>query len=731
MKTIITQDKANIPYGFPQLDGSGKVEQTHIPSNIIITSVTSTNVVADTIFGNSITGGTFYGDGSNLTNVPPTPAGGLDTQIQFNNNGTFDGNEGLKYNTNLNAFAQGDGLTISGSPSHAQGIDTAAIGDGSHSEGYGTIALGDMSHAEGSGGQGPNISIGYASHVEGTMSTSGSFGYYTNSVTALTDGGIIMLPDYYGDITGQFYVPVIIFDDTQYNDLLGTVIANVSGVTFDGTNTFIYHSNPNIDSLEGNIFTLFNVNPLNSDQSIGDGSHAEGLNTKTYGNFSHTEGSGTISIGRYSHAEGNETQTLGQYSHSEGIHTISQGSGSHAEGYGTISYGQYSHSEGQYSYSVGDNSHAEGSYNVTGYRTQLIDQFTDSDGYITFTGITSNEYQLYFQTGLTIFVLNDSFGYTHSSIISESTDNLDGSYTIKIADWIIGYVGYFVSAINSHNSHSEGFATMAYGEYSHSEGLFTAAKGDGSHAEGYGTIAEHDYQNVVGKFNTVGETSDDTLFVIGNGTSNEDRSDIVTVNSTGMTVNGDVSAQTFNGIRKYVALLTQNFDGGDIQQQNTGTLVIGRTYRIIVEQLDSPGYDFTNVGAPMNDNGVWFVATGEVPNSWGSEEGNTDILEYDLGAPTVTVLENTLGNVYWRHNTNGSYFGDLSFLNPIDASTIQNYTTVITGSQFIDNAGFNGYVRYSYVDTSGRVNIGTFDYDNNLPSDQILCLTPIEIRVYP
>jgi hypothetical protein len=105
----------------------------------------------------------------------------------------------------------------------------------------------------------------------------------------------------------------------------------------------------------------------------------------------------------------------------------------------------------------------------------------------------------------------------------------------------------------------------------------------------------------------------------------------------------------------YTALLSQTNDGSDVQVQSTGTLVIGRTYLIIAEPGDSPGFDFTNVGAPNNNQGTYFVATGTTPNSWGANEGTIDILEYNLGAPEVTVLENTIGDIWWTYSGTGIY----------------------------------------------------------------------------
>ena len=100
----------------------------------------------------------------------------------------------------------------------------------------------------------------------------------------------------------------------------------------------------------------------------------------------------------------------------------------------------------------------------------------------------------------------------------------------------------------------------------------------------------------------------------------------------------------------YTALLTQS-GGDDTEYIGSGELIIGTTYRITNPWPDS---DFTNVGAPNNNQETFFVATGTTPNNWGTP-GSDDVLEYNTGAPVVTVLENTIGNIWFTYNSAGIY----------------------------------------------------------------------------
>ena len=92
--------------------------------------------------------------------------------------------------------------------------------------------------------------------------------------------------------------------------------------------------------------------------------------------------------------------------------------------------------------------------------------------------------------------------------------------------------GYY--ALTSGNySHAEGAQTKTYGLYSHAEGSGSIAFGTGSHAGGFFTIASGSGQTAIGKYNKYNNT--DSLFVIGNGTSESNRSDLALFNQNDIT----------------------------------------------------------------------------------------------------------------------------------------------------------------------------------------------------
>jgi hypothetical protein len=157
----------------------------------------------------------------------------------------------------------------------------------------------------------------------------------------------------------------------------------------------------------------------------------------------------------------------------------------------------------------------------------------------------------------------------------------------------------------------------------------------------------------------------------------------------------------------YTALLTQS-GGDEPKYTQSGGLDIGVTYRID-DNAGSP--DFTNVGAPNNNVGTYFVATGTTPTSWG-EAG----LSYNSGAPVVTLLENTIGNIWFTYNNEGVY-------------------GINSGGLFFENKSWSINVLilqasvYSFLEWRNFNEFRIQTINGTLAND-LLLNTPIEIRVY-
>ena len=162
----------------------------------------------------------------------------------------------------------------------------------------------------------------------------------------------------------------------------------------------------------------------------------------------------------------------------------------------------------------------------------------------------------------------------------------------------------------------------------------------------------------------------------------------------------------------FTALLTQS--GGDMTSGlNAGNLTLGVTY--VIED-NSDGLDMTNVGAPNNTVGTYFLATGTTPNSWGSGG-----LVFNTGAPVATVLENTIGNIWFTYYSPGIYniYSNGLFTANKTFMELSNVTDITNNSSGLIFVGF-----------------GLIESDSNLKiqsdafTDGDMYNTPIEIRVY-
>jgi hypothetical protein len=168
----------------------------------------------------------------------------------------------------------------------------------------------------------------------------------------------------------------------------------------------------------------------------------------------------------------------------------------------------------------------------------------------------------------------------------------------------------------------------------------------------------------------------------------------------------------------YTALLTQNGADDPLIAYSGDTLTIGVTYIIINNSESYILGDFTNVGAPNNNINTAFVATGTTPNDWG-----LDIyLLYNSGAPVATVLENTIGNIWFTYSAIGVYFANSDGL-------FTELKTALSIGNIKDDDGYASVANIGLDSLSiNGINIITSPFQSN--TDGKLYNTPIEIRVY-
>ena len=299
----------------------------------------------------------------------------------------------------------------------------------------------------------------------------------------------------------------------------------------------------------GEIFNDYENNKASGEFSHAEGketlaegadSHAEGIKTKATGIESHAEGSNTVAAGAASHAEGYMTQSDGTGTHSEGYMTIADGNGAHAEGHTTQALYDGAHSEGQNTIASGYDAHAEG------YGTKAICDFTHAEGCYTNAGmkafLVGNAG--YVGSYATLFI-SDTEGISEGDIIAYSSQSFnfycENYGTVVQINGNELYVncpyGILKSlGINSADYFAGGKKEGEYVWFPNKPNLeYPKTLGICSHSGGFGTVAVRKAQYVIGEFNTLDEQA---LFVVGNGTGNEDgtaktRSNAFVVNKDG------------------------------------------------------------------------------------------------------------------------------------------------------------------------------------------------------
>ena len=626
---------------------------------------------------------------------------------------------------------------------HSEGSFTVAIGDNSHSEGRKTAALGNHSHAEGVITQ----AAGAASHAEGILTqangdnshaegdnTKAGINAIPADVLSVCGTTVLRLSSSFGDLRNS-----ISFYDLSYGDLryyyknntkieFGNLASTI--VEYNGSYTYITAStelptylinqeisiyNPRFSRIEneqiypdGNPYNRFGYASHAEGYdtiSLGEGSHAEGDSTKAYGDFSHAEGYSTEALGYYSHAEGYSTEALGDDSHAEGFSTIALGEGSHAEGEGTLA-GYI----GYYSTNV-----LNGNIELNNNGNDLSDVFIVGQSIVFDDRDNANAYG-FVQTTISAVTYNTPFTYItldNTSVNGPSNIYLPNDPNPRLGNQSIGSY-----------SHAEGSNTASLGRYSHSEGYQTLSIGRASHSEGEGTIALKDYSHASGRYNKSGNT--DSIMVVGNGTDNNNRSDIFYINENSVNVEGRFD----NGYRTYRALLTHT-DSQSITQTPTYGLIVGETYKIATYVA---GDDFLSVGATTNQTEEQFTATGRYPTKWLC--GSTLTVE----TPTfiVNVLENSFDvEIVWEFNPYGEGSYGAYFLG--DNQRFQREKTSIVTSP-ITPYGFAPFAIqptiYSLIESDLSLDdylvlyVNAYDGYNNYSYNNLLWNTPIEIKSY-
>jgi hypothetical protein len=334
--------------------------------------------------------------------------------------------------------------------------------------------------------------------------------YYTSSATFATNN------IYTSSITQT------INSSSVYNTITtSSIIQNITNSIINTpapSDKYIQYNSGSTFGASAGFQYIYSINGLqHGTNAIATGNYAfaSGLDTSAPGDYSNTKGRENRSSGASSHAEGYRVTASGIAAHAEGFDTLAEGNYSHTEGSGTSATGISAHAEGENTIVRGHSAHAEGlSTNALGYASHA----EGSNTYAEETGSHAEGGSTY-ATGL--YSHAEGFGTVASALGSHaegSTTKAQGQY-----------------------SHAEGFSTLALGGFSHAEGYFTTSSVNANyaHVEGVGTVANGNYQHIMGSYNI--SSSNAAAFIIGNGTSNSSRSNLVYASGSSVQITGSLN----------------------------------------------------------------------------------------------------------------------------------------------------------------------------------------------
>ena len=507
---------------------------------------------------------------------------GVESSVQFKKNDNLQSSSLFKYRKDKESLQHGQSTNASGLWSHAEGSFTNATGTGSHAEGSVTNASGEYSHAEGRG----TIASGMYSHAEGEDCTvtgrasfvageqnvnNGDWSFAIGRQNRIKSGVSYSFVAGLGCTAASSYAFVAGFKTMTVGDFGFAIgqetIAGENSFT-SGTETYAtasshaegrttkaysYGHSEGVNTIAGQEFVeeffATSSTPTPTESVAHWYNTSDSLLYKWNGTSWISQNSQTISIKIYNTTNGVlSTLNVGNGYDFSGSITYSiaarfnweNSEGSHAEGVGSKSLAVGSHAEGRFSETGGRYSHAEGGYTRTGRRT----------------------------------------------VYGVMPDEGSGQY-----------------------AHAEGYFSWAEGFASHAEGYNTWAKGTASHTQGLGTVADGDYQSVLGRYNIANTYS---LVLIGNGSSNTNRSTVAEFNMDGIVFNQPLTASNIEST-------------GTIQ----ATSFVGNGSGL----TDVPGTFITGLGSPEG-NLTASIGTVYINTSGGSGQ-------------TLWIKEIGIGNTGW------------------------------------------------------------------------------------
>lgn len=286
----------------------------------------------------------------------------------------------------------------------------------------------------------------------------------------------------------------------------------------------------------------------------GEFGHAEGVSTQALGPGSHTEGAGTLVTGYGSHGEGRGIQFSVAVYEFEGDNKVTvradenslpkfEGLSADIKRMAFITKQLESIKKNAVIWrETDDKSHKGEFYYITNVAHRTAEAVLTLDR--NHNNFSTNEILTVIMGGALSHISHTEGNYCNTLDIeatnfygnedsSKQRQHAEGNRTLAI-----GYA-----------AHTEGDGTLAAGKAAHSQGTDTRALHDNTHAGGLGTFTRVNNQTVIGTYN---DCSQDSLFEVGNGTSDTNR-------STAFRVDRDGSARILKQGAKPISVVQKQY----------------------------------------------------------------------------------------------------------------------------------------------------------------------------
>lgn len=409
--------------------------------------------------------------------------------------GNYTDESGIPYGVKL----MDESNNASGSWSIAGGYNTTASGPCSASLGESTTASGLNSVAFGSNSIASGLnSVVFGSYTQASGYRSVAFGEETK---ATTDNQLVI---------GRYNAP-----DSNAEGAIQHAFIIGNGTGLNSSNNNYNTSNAFTVDWNGNVEIAKSISSLNMGCSV--------------------SGGGLIALGGGSTASGGYSVAIGAGCTASGQYSLAIGGGNAASGIGSLSIGSSNTSSNAFSISIGAGNKS------SAMQSMAVGNSNIANG--AFSVVIGNNCKSVCEFGVAI-------GST--CIVGDENNTTSGRYSVAIGAGCQAQSSYSMTfgascTVSGDYSFAGGASNNVSGSYSVAMGELNRASGVNSVSIGKGLIAVGDNQTALGRYN-VDETEFDmrNLFVLGNGTDANNRSNAMAVDVAGnLNMNRDVVANAF------------------------------------------------------------------------------------------------------------------------------------------------------------------------------------------